>query len=192
MRNNNKLKLYQIWSAEIYIRWEIMFESNDRVVLSSIHIEPIDRHEYNKSLVEKLTPYHKQKLLQFVRTERSFLNGKIKIIFQLKRGYFSNSLYYSSWNTFQSSRSPREGIEWTKAKMQQKRVVKHFQCLDQFSEVSDLLFFLNDEILWNSKLFLFAYQKNVRSYFQQYFGESRSIHGRSDALAIYFIKWIKC
>lgn len=44
-------------------------------MLSSIHIEPVDSDEYNRSLVEQLTPYHKQKFLQFLK-ERDFFNGK--------------------------------------------------------------------------------------------------------------------
>lgn len=55
-----------------------MNKCGNRLVLSSIHIEPVDSHEYNKNLVETLTPYHKQKFLQFVRTERSFLNGNFR------------------------------------------------------------------------------------------------------------------
>ncbi|XP_031626972.1 zinc finger protein 91-like [Contarinia nasturtii] len=43
-------------------------------ILSSIRIEPVDSDEYNQSLIEQLTPYHKQKLLQYVRKERHFLN----------------------------------------------------------------------------------------------------------------------
>lgn len=53
-------------------------DSNERLVVSSIYIEPINRLEYNTNLAEKLTCYHKQKFLQFVRTERSFLHGNFK------------------------------------------------------------------------------------------------------------------
>lgn len=56
---------------------------SNRSILSSIHIEPVDSDEYNRSLVEQLTPYHKQKFLQFVK-ERGFFNGKLGIAFYRK------------------------------------------------------------------------------------------------------------
>ncbi|XP_055303281.1 zinc finger protein 676-like isoform X2 [Sitodiplosis mosellana] len=43
-------------------------------IVSSIHIEPVDSDEYNQSLVEQLTPYHKQTFLHYVKIERNLLN----------------------------------------------------------------------------------------------------------------------
>lgn len=50
-----------------------------RQVMSSSHIDPIDINEYNGNVAEKLARYHKQKFLEFIRTERSFLHGNFKI-----------------------------------------------------------------------------------------------------------------
>lgn len=50
-----------------------------RQLMSSFHIDPIDINEYNGNVAAKLARYHKQKFLEFIRTERSFLHGNFKI-----------------------------------------------------------------------------------------------------------------
>lgn len=56
-------------SKEVMHRWS-------RAVLPSIHIEPVDSDEYNQSLVEQLTTFHKRKFLQHVRDKPNILYGE--------------------------------------------------------------------------------------------------------------------
>lgn len=50
-----------------------------RETLSSLHIEPVDTDEYNRSLIIQLSSQHKRQLLQSIRREPNFLNGKTAI-----------------------------------------------------------------------------------------------------------------
>lgn len=55
-----------------------MMDFPNRSILSSIRIDPVDSDEYNQSLVEQLTPYHKQKLLQYLKTESNSSESRCK------------------------------------------------------------------------------------------------------------------
>lgn len=53
-----------------------MVSFSNRSILSSIRIEPVNSDEYHQNLIEQLTPYHKQKFLQYVKIESKLLIGK--------------------------------------------------------------------------------------------------------------------
>lgn len=60
-----------------------MISFSDRAILSSIRIEPVDSDEYNQSLVEQLTQYHKKKFLHYVKIEPTILSGRFKSRYQI-------------------------------------------------------------------------------------------------------------
>lgn len=45
-------------------------------IVSSLHIEPVNTDEYNRSLTKQLASHHKRKFLQCIQNEPNFLSGE--------------------------------------------------------------------------------------------------------------------